>query len=333
MTPLEGSATHTPSRQPSRSSLSSLPEALKLVPRDETLVGKKSSEQGRSYGESLAEVLQTEPPWGRQADRKSRSALGAELPVLGKPLAATSLTPLSPRVETTSPRKGGSETADLQDFLLHTPPPAARDEAPRRGSVQQQEIPGRLRGLVRRVAGGKQAERRASAADQTDGRSGGGVSAGGDARRAPISSTPDRRAPGLFSNKDRQQDQVTKPSTVDTQPGHARMMNPLVDAGSIVSAEGSSVRGMDISSPTSIDPRFYEPVDTNGTAASSVGTDHGSDRRPVKELPNGNERAPVMAIPVADILQLRQEMRDAMRAEECWMLVDQLLRRYGVSGG
>lgn len=330
LTALENPAADTPSRQPSRSSPGSQPGALKLVPRDETLVGKRSSEQTRPEGQSLAEVLQTEPPWGRQADRKSRPAGAAEPPVLGKPVGTT---PLSPREETTSPRKGRSETADLQDFLLRTPPPAAKDEAPRRGSVPHQESPGRLRGLVGRVTGGKQPERRASAADQTGGGLGGAVPAGADARQALISSTSSgRRAPGLFSSKDRQQDDVTEPSTVDTQPGRARIMNPPVDAGSIVSAEGSNVRGMDVSSPTSIDPGCYDPVHTDGTATSSVGMDHGSDRRRAKELPNGNERAPVMAIPVADIVQLRREMGDTTRTDECWMLVDQLLRRYGVSG-
>lgn len=156
--------------------------------------------------------------------------------------------------------------------------------------------------------------------------------------KQPTSPTLDRRvspalAPGLFSSRDQHiEDEFIGPSTVNGGAQH-RMLNPLVEVGSIVSREGNSLRGMDISTPTSVNPSFYTPMHTNGTAATDgLSMKSGLENTPTRELPNGNERAPVTAIPVADILQLRKDMKEVGNAEECWTLVDQLLRRYGVSG-
>jgi hypothetical protein len=335
-----GSKSPLPSRQTSRSSISSAGQLapIKLLPRDETTVGTKSTELARTNGESLQDVLQSEPPWGRQADVKARQPAPSP-PVLGEPVKSSPVAPLSPRIETLSPKKGRSETAALQDFLMNTPPPA--QEELRRGSVQsvgQQESPSRLKSLVNRVAGGKQVERRSSQMDKMMSIPGRRSSAGVNTKQPPTSPTLDRRgspalAPGLFSSRDQHiEDEFIGPSTIDGGAQH-RMMNPLVEVGSIASREGNSLRGMDISSPTSISPSFYTPMHTNGTAATEgVSTNSARENMPTRELPNGNERAPVTAIPVADILQLRQDMKDVGNAEECWTLVDQLLRRYGVSG-
>lgn len=346
-TALGGSRSSLHSRQTSRSSISSTQGALaplKLVPRDEFTVGKHSSDRERTTnGESLVDVLQSEPPWGRQADLQARQQQpsGPSVPVLGKPVGSTQPAPpsLSPRIETSSPRKGRSETAALQDFLMNTPPPPSSTDDLRRGSVQsvgQHESPGRLKSLVHRVAGGKQPERRTSSLDQTLSIPGRRTSSCVDVKQSPTSPTLGRRAspalaPGLFSSRDQHiQDEFIGPSTVNAL-GHNRMLNPLVEVGSIASGHGSSLRGMDASSPTGVNPSFYTPIHTSGIATHEM-SESGALDAPTRELPNGNERAPVSAIPVADILQLRQDMKDIGEAGECWTLVDQLLRRYGVSG-
>lgn len=112
------------------------------------------------------------------------------------------------------------------------------------------------------------------------------------------------------------------------------MMRPMVEVGSVAS-EDASLGAMNLSSPGSVDPGFYSP----GPAASQVSSRGESvpaggqtqETREMKPVSDRNERVPAVAIPVEDILQLRQDMKQAHEVSECWVMLEELLRRYGVS--
>lgn len=106
------------------------------------------------------------------------------------------------------------------------------------------------------------------------------------------------------------------------------MMGPLVKVGSMVS-EDASLATRNLSSPASMDPMFYSPVN-----AASDREDPASgkqmEKRETPEQPAGKGGSGKV-IPVEEILQLRQDMHLAQEASECRQLVDELLRRYGVT--
>lgn len=369
------------SRQTSVSSTSSaaasVPSKLKLAPRDESNLGRGSPaaetpennvgpvsrDQGK--GQTLKDVLQSEPPWAVQPSERDlqrndalavpRIVSSTGVPVLGMPIGSPvsserSTRGLTPRIETGSSKAIRSETADLADFLKNTPPPPHSNSLGRESLNEfgHAESPSRLKSLVNRVTGGKQADRASYGQSQDPhlGPLGRRVSASSPNKLQRTSLAKSTalekagRAPtqGLFSSRDRHiEDEFIGPSTLNP-PGRRgqqeRMMRPMVEVGSVAS-EDASLGAMNLSSPGSVDPGFYSP----GPAASQVSSRGESvpaggqtqETREMKPVSDRNERVPAVAIPVEDILQLRQDMKQAHEVSECWVMLEELLRRYGVS--
>lgn len=94
-------------------------------------------------------------------------------------------------------------------------------------------------------------------------------------------------------------------------------------------SEDASLSTRNLSSPASVDPTFYSSVNTASRRGDAASSGLQMEKRDIKEQPDG--QSGTMAVPVGEILQLRQDMNVAQDASECRQLVDELLRRYGVT--
>lgn len=339
----------------------SVPSRGKIAPRDESQLGRESpgpadADSGvspqKKKGETLKDILRSDPPWEQEKSERTghvplrKIASPAAVPVLGLPISSPAISErspprLSPRIETGSPRNIRSETAELADFLKNTPPPPAND-ALRRGSLNEvgaAESPSRLKSLVNRVTG-KQGDRTSFSSAHDPPSLGRRISAAplgkpqrtASANSAAIDNANRPPLQGLFSSRDRHiVDEYIGPSTLNAQRSLRDLgARPLVEVGSVAS-EDASLASRSLSSPTSVDPTFYSPVNTASLPEDSA-------TRAGKQTEDPHERTHAYgglgasrAIVVQDIVRLKRDMQHEQDADGCRRLVDELLRRHGVA--
>lgn len=231
-----------------------------------------------------------------------------------------------------------------------------RKEFPKRDSSLADNTGG-LKGLVSRVTWNKSPEKngangnRGSASDAAPLERHGSVSSPSKLGRKPDTTVINDKSHsgtggvpspsyGLFSSRDRHiVDEYIGPSTIGTDGKQwdrdGGLFQSLVEVGSLPgtgSTEESSILAPDTESHRSVNPEVYGPHATtrNGNGKSLTLTE-GPHEMQVKEIPNGIERPRSQSIPLADVLQLQRGMTEAMSANECRTLVDELLRRYGAA--
>lgn len=272
----------------------------------------------------------------------------AAVPILGLPISSPSISErsaprLSPRIETGAPRSIRSETAELADFLQNTPPPPApaQNDTLRRGSSHDSghaESPSRLKSLVQRVTG-KQGDRTSiSSADppslgrRTSATPPNKLQRAALTKSAALDNANRPSLQGLFSSRDRHiEDEFIGPSTLNGQRSyHDLAARPLVEVGSVRS-EDASLASRTVSSPASVDPTFYSPVDTAFSRGESASAGKHTEKAHEREEHRDGEGGANAVIPIEGILRLKQEMQHAQDAGECRRLVDELLRRHGVA--